>query len=431
MIAVLRERNVFLLWLAGLISIAGDWMLAVALPIAVYDLTGSATAISGVVIAGVLPSVALSSIAGVFVDRWDRQRTMVVANLARAPALLLLLFVHAADDVWLIYLVTLTNSTFSQFFKPAENALLPQLVEAKDLVTANALNGLNNNLAGLVGPALGGVVAATYGLGGVGVIDAASFLIAGCLIAAIVAPARAEEPAIARSLPSRRGVGEIWREVGQEWLAGLKVIPQSPTLTSLFIITIVIAMSNVGFSTLLAPFVAEALDGGATEIGWLLTGQAVGGVVGATVIGAWGTSQTPGWLFGWGLIGGGVLSVAFYLYPAFIGGIWLGILLMVIGGLPVSAANTSGATLLQVDTADAYRGRVFGALSMAMSVVTIVVSPLAGMAAEAIGVVTVLVGLSVTYVVAGVLTLRWFSDRDDSANTGTYIKPAPPFACEE
>ena len=80
MIATLRQRNFFLLWFAGLISYCGNWMLGIARPVIVYEMTGSTLATGGIVLAGALPSILLSSFAGVFVDRWERKRTMVIVN---------------------------------------------------------------------------------------------------------------------------------------------------------------------------------------------------------------------------------------------------------------------------------------------------------------------------------------------------------------
>ena len=85
MFALLRVRDFGLLWLAGLISIAGDLALVVALPLHVYRLTDSTLATAGVLAANFLPRVLLGSVAGVFVDRWDRRTVMVVADLIRAP----------------------------------------------------------------------------------------------------------------------------------------------------------------------------------------------------------------------------------------------------------------------------------------------------------------------------------------------------------
>src|SRR5689334_4152288 len=105
MLATLRQRNFGLLWFAGLISLAGDWTLRVALPIYVYQLTGSTLATSTILMAGMLPNLLLGSVAGVFVDRWDRKRTMVVSNLLLALGLLPLLAVHSADQLWIVFLV--------------------------------------------------------------------------------------------------------------------------------------------------------------------------------------------------------------------------------------------------------------------------------------------------------------------------------------
>src|SRR3954453_10790253 len=171
MLKLLRQRDFSLLWFAGLVSLTGDWMLFVALPIAVYNLTGSALATGGVLIANKVLALLLGSVAGVFVDRWDRKRTMVISNLIRAPVLLLLLFVDSADRVWIVYVVAAVNSAVGQFFRPAEGALLPLLVTEGEIVQANALTGLNDNLSRLAGPALGGLVAVGFGLHGVVVTD--------------------------------------------------------------------------------------------------------------------------------------------------------------------------------------------------------------------------------------------------------------------
>src|SRR5438067_2188537 len=105
MLAILRQRNFALLWSASLISKIGDMVLLIALPFYVYDLTGSTLASGGMLIAETLPRVLIGSFAGVFVDRWDRRRTMVVADLARAAVLLPLLLVGSIETLWIVYAV--------------------------------------------------------------------------------------------------------------------------------------------------------------------------------------------------------------------------------------------------------------------------------------------------------------------------------------
>src|SRR6185436_11360833 len=95
MLATLRQRNFGLLWTAGLISITGNWILSIGLPIYVYKLTQSTLATSVMFMAGMIPRLFLGSIAGVFVDRWDRQRTMVIANILLGLGLVPLLFIQS------------------------------------------------------------------------------------------------------------------------------------------------------------------------------------------------------------------------------------------------------------------------------------------------------------------------------------------------
>ena len=115
--------------------------------------------------------------AGIFVDRWDRRRTMVVSNLLLAAGLLPLLLVDDASRVWIAYAVLFWEGLVAQFFIPAEQALIPSLVDDSQLVGANAINGQVRDLSRLVGSAVGGVAAAIGGLAGVALMDAASFVI--------------------------------------------------------------------------------------------------------------------------------------------------------------------------------------------------------------------------------------------------------------
>ena len=113
MLAVLRRRDFVLLWLGQLVSVVGDWILLIALPFFVYQETGSVLATGALFATETLPRLLLGSVAGVFVDRWDRRRTMVVADLLRAAALLPLLLVPLADWLWVVYPIGLLEATIS------------------------------------------------------------------------------------------------------------------------------------------------------------------------------------------------------------------------------------------------------------------------------------------------------------------------------
>lgn len=275
MLALLRQRNFALLWWAGLISIIGDWMLLAALPVHVYAVTGSALATSLILITATVPAIVFGSLAGVYVDRWNRRRIMVVVNLLRGPLLLVLLLPASAGWLWVMYVVLLLESTAGQFFGPAENALLPRLVDEEQLVTANALNTLNNNLARLVGPSLGAATLAVAGLPGVVVVDSLSYLGSAGLIGLIAASAGTIQHATTTDQPRATGATGLWHE----WRAGLAVVGREQVVAAVFVVLGVAAVADSFNSALLVPFVTDVLGGSAREFAWLLTAQAVSGML--------------------------------------------------------------------------------------------------------------------------------------------------------
>src|SRR3954447_24874216 len=147
------NRDFRLLVSAGLVSMTGDWIFGVGLTYLVYSITGSTLASGAMVLASVLPSILLGSLAGVLVDRWDRRTTMIVTNLLQIVGLAPLLLVHDASMIWVVYAVTAYQGIVEQFFGPAEQALIPHLVPEEDLVGANGVNAQVRDIARLVGSA--------------------------------------------------------------------------------------------------------------------------------------------------------------------------------------------------------------------------------------------------------------------------------------
>src|SRR5215212_6920564 len=185
MFTLLRQRNFARLWFGGLISIMGDSVLNVALPFFVYQVSGSTLATAVMVAAELLPRLLFGSVAGVFVDRWDRKNVMILTSVAQGLVILPLLLVRSVESIWIVYLVSFLQTTLAMFFGPAENALLPLLVREEELLAANSLNALNNNIARIIGPPIGGVILAAAGLSGVVLFDSVTFLVAGVMLLAI------------------------------------------------------------------------------------------------------------------------------------------------------------------------------------------------------------------------------------------------------
>lgn len=395
MIAVLRQRNFSLLWFAGLISMIGDWMLRIALPVYVFELTNSTLATGLMFMAGTLPRLLFGSVAGVFVDRWDRRQTMIIANLLMALGLLPLLLVNSLEMLWIVYVVAFVQSLISQFFGPAENALLPLLVGEQHLLTANALNSLNNSFARLIGPALGGFVAALFSLTGTALADAATFLLAGLLIALICIPV-AEEPKVERKPIS-------FTAVWQEWLAGLRLIRHRRVVTLLFFIAATISIGEGVMSVLFVPFVTDVLNAEALQLGWLMSAQAIGGLLGGVVIARLGERISPVRLLAPCAVLFGLLDLAIFNYPAFLPGITIALILFVLVGIPGAGFSGSFSTLAQSHVEDAYRGRIFGAFDTTFALMMLFGMGFASVSGDVFGIVPVLNIQGYGFVVAGLL----------------------------
>lgn len=356
MFTPLRYRSFTLLFVAGTISLTGDWALGVALPITVFQLTHSTVAMGAAAISELLPRILLSSVAGVFADRWDRRRLMIVGDLVLATALLPLLWVHSPGTVWIVYPVTLISSSVTRFFVPAERALLPSLVEEKDLVSANALSGVASDAARLVGPSLGGLIAVWRGLDGVALIDAATFLIAALLISAVRSPAR-----LTARPTSPRGVAP-WTALRGDWLEGLAVVRHNRMVATFLAVLSIAAFGEAVMGVMFVVWVKEVVGGTALQLGWFMSAQAVGGLAGGLVI-ASVSRRVPTLLLAWvAPIVFGLGDIALFSYPLFTRETWVGLFLIACVGLPAAALGAAWTSLLQQSVEDDSRGRVFGSL---------------------------------------------------------------------
>src|SRR4029079_3645868 len=129
----LRSPDFRRLWLAHGVSQVGDSVTALALLLTVNQLTGSAAMIATLTVVLAIPQLGFGLFAGVLVDRWDRRRTMLVSDLLRGAVVLGFLLVRSREDVWLLYVLGLLQSTVAVFFNPARSALTPRTVDPDSL----------------------------------------------------------------------------------------------------------------------------------------------------------------------------------------------------------------------------------------------------------------------------------------------------------
>jgi len=183
-LTLLRTRPQFrYLWLASVVSFAGDWFNTIASVILVNRYLDSTTAIGLLFVARAIPPFLLSPIAGVVADRFNRKTILIITDLLRFFIVLGFLFVNSAENAWLIYALTIAQFVVSAFFEPARAAMLPSLIEGNDeLLTANTLSSITWSAMLTLGAALGGMVAGFFGVSTAIIIDSFTFLLSAFFI---------------------------------------------------------------------------------------------------------------------------------------------------------------------------------------------------------------------------------------------------------
>jgi MFS family permease len=395
---LLRRRDFGLLWLGGLVSVAGDWVLNAALPFFVYERTGSTVATAGMIVAELAPGAVLGTVGGVFVDRWDRKRVLVWGNVVQAAVVASLLVVPNEGWLWVVFAVAAAQSAVAAFTQPAESALLPGLVEARRLVAANALNALNNRLARLVGAPLGGVLLAAFGLEAVVVLDAVTFVVAAAVIAPIAAPPaplRAGGAHAARSTLAR-----FWHD----WLDGLRIMRRERTIAVLFFVFGLMTFGGTMLDPLDVAWVRDVLGEGPDVYASLITVHAASGIVGTLVVGTFAARVAPRSLIGWASLVAGCGLALKYNVPA----LPLALSLSALSGMTSVLSSVGVETLAQQTVCDEYRGRVFGALGSSGALLSLAGAVTGGALAEVVGIVPMLDVAAALIVIAGLVVLRVF-----------------------
>lgn len=269
-VSLLRDRNFALLFGARIGSIVGDGFATVSVAFAVLRLTGSATALGAVLAARSLPYVLVVLGGGVWADRLSRRRVMMAADLAcmASQGALAALLLSGHCRLWDILCLYVVLGTAQAFYRPAQQGIIPELVDETALPKSNALLGLGYSIGEIAGPAAAGLIVASTSPG-VGIaVDAASFGLGAALLSLMRVAAR-EHKADSRTNFRRdfiEGFATVrersWLNTGILYFSGFQFL----TYGGLFV---------------LGPLIAERHDGGASAWGLMLAGQGVGLALGS------------------------------------------------------------------------------------------------------------------------------------------------------
>jgi MFS family permease len=388
----LRARNYRLFFGGQSVSLVGTWMTRIATAWLVYRLTHSAWLLGLVGFAGQIPVFILGPLAGVWIDRSNRHRVLVVTQILSMLQSFCLAFLALRGTITVreIIFLNLFQGGVNAFDMPGRQAFVIEMVERReDLASAIALNSLMVNGARLIGPSIAGILIAAAGEGYCFLIDGFSYLgVVGSLLVMRLAAAR---------VPAAR-LG-VWQELAQGW----RYVSSSVAIRSILLMLGLVSLVGMPYSVLMPIFAGSVLHRGAHALGFLMGFSGLGALGGAwllasrkSVLGLGRLIPATAGLFGAALI---AFSVS-RLY-------WLSLVLMLAVGFGMMQQMAASNTILQTITEDDKRGRVMSFYSVAFQGMVPFGSLLAGAVASRFGAPLTL-ALSGSLCLAGAL---WFTSQ--------------------
>src|SRR5271154_648136 len=363
------NRNFRRLWSAQVVSEIGDWFYTLAIYNLLFQLTGRAGSVALAMVLQVLPQTFIGPTAGVVNDRLRRKQVMIAADIGRMLIVLCMLLIRSKEMVWMVYPLLMAETLLAAFFEPARNSVIPNIVQREDIVVANTLSSTTWSLNLMVGATLGGLVAAFLGRDTVFLLNALSFMASATLIWGM----RFAEPHAEDGRPFRARELVDFSPI----LAGIRYVRAHARLRATVFVkfgNLIIGPSWVLFTVMgqnefavrwhdMAPergaFLGMSLLLGARGLGALL-----GPVLTASWAGHW-KRRLEGAIF-WGYLG----AAAGYTLLGVSGHLWQACLCVALAHFGSSIVWVFSTTLLQMQSEDKFRGRVFAA-DLGLSMFTI------------------------------------------------------------
>ena len=402
-----RNRDFRQLWLGQVVSQMGDWFDTIALYTIVLNLTGSGRAVGLVLVARFLPSVILGPASGVIADRFSRRSIMIISDVVRAVVVLGFLLVRSADELWLVYVLTVIQLVFSTFFEPARTAAIPSIVAPRDLVAANTISSATWSTMLTLGAAVGGLITGWVGTNAAFVLDSATYLLSAALIMTVRLPRRAPQQKKKLTIASALGLSQT--------LEGMKYVGSRPRVFAYLMVKPAWGLGG-GILALLAVFGEKIFPVGrsaATGIGVLYAARGIGTAIGPFAARRFGgeTRTRMQTAIGISFLIGGLFYITFGSATNFV----FAVIVLAVAHTGGSVLWVFSTVLLQQSVEDNFRGRVFAA-ELALFTLTMAASNyLTGELLDRYGFSprAVTVGIGVFFLLPGVvwfITRRWWNE---------------------
>lgn len=376
------NRSWNLLLGGGTVSSIGDYVFdtTMVLWIGTVIAKGQAwapVAVSGVLIAAAVPAILVGPLAGVFVDRWNRRRIMLVSEVCRAVLCLLLLplawpsvtgHIDRPAELALIYVAIFGLNTFGQFANPARFTLLFSIVDAADQAQASGLTMASQALAGIIGPPIAAPLLFVFGVQWALVIDAVSYVVSFAAIILVTFPVGAVTPTAGQEHPS----------FVSEFCAGVRFFAKSNLLIAMALGAVIATLGTGVINSLNVFFVTDNLHVAAKWYGTLGLADGIGAILGALATGIVVAKISPKRVFWGGLVVAGILVVAYSRTSTLIAAIAV----LVLIGMVVGSLNGAIQPLILGATPQEMLGRVIAVINPLQQIASVTSIAVAGVLAS-------------------------------------------------
>jgi MFS transporter, DHA3 family, macrolide efflux protein len=273
-------RRFTIVWLGQFVSLIGTTMSGLALGIWAWQTTQQATTLALISFFLLLPSLLISPIAGVFVDRLNRKLVLALSDVGAviASCITLALYLTNSLEVWHLFILSAWASLFSAFQFPALSVVISTTLAKSQFSRASGMLSLAQSGAAIIAPVLAGLLLNVIGVKGILIIDILTFFVAISTIVFVTIPARLSSDKMLTRKAS------FWREVG---FGFGYVLGRRPLRHLLVLFTFVSAIGTLGM-VMLTPLVLARTSGDESAIGGVLSASGIGGVVGGLLLSAWG-----------------------------------------------------------------------------------------------------------------------------------------------
>ncbi|MCZ2073747.1 MAG: MFS transporter [Bryobacteraceae bacterium] len=354
------NRNFRLLWLAQIVSELGDWLYSVAVYSLLFEYTGSAKSVATAFVLQVLPQFFIAPAAGVINDRLSRKKVMIFADCFRAVIVLGMLLVRGPEMIWFLYILLLLETCMWALFEPGRNAVIPNITTGKEVIVANTLSSMTWSFNLAIGAALGGAIAVLFGRTAVFLVNGLTFVVS----ALVLRRMEFSEPHLATLPPLRmRDLADF-----TPILDGIRYVKHDARLLATMFVKCGLGLMGSHWVILpvlgerIFPVRMEGLDpqrGGMLGMSLLMASRGVGALLGP-IVGSYWSGRIESRLR-LGILIGFLTGSLGYLLLSAAGSLWIACATVVLAYAGGSVIWVFSTTLLQIQTADRFRGRVFSA----------------------------------------------------------------------